>query len=81
MHQLPPRTSTTPLLTASFSALCPADAEADERALRELAGAQDLGQKIGGGGTLDDPHWAVLKLGWGVLLSQYGAEHAARERG
>lgn len=56
-----------------------ADEEADERALRELASSQELDQKIGGGGgTTDEPHGAVLKLAWGVLLSQYGTEQQAR---
>ena len=54
----------------------PADAEADERQLRELAACAELDGKLGGGAG-DDPYAAVLKLAWGVLLSQYGPEHAA----
>ena len=119
-----------------------ADAEADERLLRELAATRELDAKIGGcwtsvclsvclsvciacaavfscsgtaqgragravpcmhtsplmpapqvviapcpachaawpageGGAAEDQHWAVLKLAWGVLLSQYGPDTAA----
>lgn len=31
----------------------------------------------GDGGAAEDQHWAVLKLAWGVLLSQYGPDTAA----
>ncbi|KAL4457392.1 hypothetical protein ABPG75_012257 [Micractinium tetrahymenae] len=54
-----------------------AELEADERLLRDLAGAAELDSKISGGGAGDDAHGAVLKLAWGVLLSQYGPEHVA----
>ena len=60
----------------------PAEGEADERLLRELASNRELDQKISGlncGGGAEDAHCAALKLAWGVLLSQYGAESAAGE--
>lgn len=56
-----------------------AELEADERLLRDLAGAADVDSKISGSGAGDDAHGGVLKLAWGVLLSQYGPEHAAGE--
>lgn len=72
-----------------------ADLEADERLLRELAASQELDAKLGGGGGAngsalcggasgahggaEEPHGAVLRLAWGVLLSQYGPESAAGE--
>ena len=59
---------------------------ADERLLRELAGNRELNEKMsglgsGGGGGIggEDAHCAILKLAWGVLLSQYGGESAAGE--
>ena len=38
-----------------------------------------LSNPAGNGGSAEDQHWAVLKLAWGVLLSQYGPESAAGE--
>lgn len=57
-----------------------ADAEADEHALRSVAASPELDAKLGGSAA-DDPHGAVLKLAWGVLLSQYGPESAAGRGG
>ncbi|KAL4441042.1 hypothetical protein ABPG77_010473 [Micractinium sp. CCAP 211/92] len=54
-----------------------AELEADERLLRDLAGSADVDSKIGGSGAGEDAHGSVLKLAWGVLLSQYGPEHVA----
>lgn len=34
-----------------------------------------------GGGSREDQHGAVVKLAWGVLLSQYGPESAAGQLG
>lgn len=54
-----------------------AELEADERLLRDLAGCADVDSKISGSGAGEDAHGSVLKLAWGVLLSQYGPEHVA----
>lgn len=79
----PPAPQAYIVLLAALLALLPlenaegAELEADERLLRELAASKELDTKLGGGGGPEDAHGAVLKLAWGVLLSQYGPESAA----
>lgn len=81
------------VLLAALLALLPlenaegADADADAQQLRELAASRELDQKIGQGaggasaGAAEDPHGAVLRLAWGVLLSLHGPESAAERAG
>eukprot|EP00887_Chlorella_sp_A99_P002898 scaffold6.g2898.t1 len=71
-------------LLAALLPLLPLDAseggerEADEAGLRALAGSRDADARLGA--EDDVPHCRLLRLAWGVLLSQWGPE-AAAERG
>ena len=46
----------------------------------KLAADGSLAAKLEGGGATDDGYHALLRLAWGLLLAQFGAESDAGQR-